>query len=325
MKFRSKLILSFSVFIFIVTLLSVIQLKSEQPLLLAERFIRNGGWVELVIIGFYGAFVAWKMADPNNFPRWRILTWSIFSIVFFSQLFLGIVFSEKFLMTGKLHLPVPAMILCGPIYRGQLSVMTILFLSTLMLTGPAWCSHLCYFGAIDANFARRKTQRGKIRHKMPMKHSLILAVILITLILRILRINTVISTATGLIFGLTGLVITFNWSRKRGKMMHCILYCPIGTLVNYLKYLNPFRMHIDANCSFCASCSQVCRYDALTLTDLANKKPGITCTYCGDCLSACQVSSLYYKLFRLKPKISRIIYLFFTISIHAVFLALARI
>ena len=52
-------------------------------------------------------------------------------------------------MTGKLHLPVPMMILAGPIYRGHTSVMSILFLSTLILSGPAWCSHLCYFGAID--------------------------------------------------------------------------------------------------------------------------------------------------------------------------------
>jgi hypothetical protein len=40
-------------------------------------------------------------------------------------------------MSGKLHLPVPMMILAGPIYRGHLSVMSILFVSTVVLSGPA--------------------------------------------------------------------------------------------------------------------------------------------------------------------------------------------
>ncbi|HDJ22855.1 MAG TPA: 4Fe-4S binding protein [Candidatus Aminicenantes bacterium] len=61
-----------------------------------------------------------------------------------------------FLMTGKLHLPVPALILAGPIYRGTLSFMLILFLVTIVLVGPAWCSHLCYVGAWDDIACRRK-------------------------------------------------------------------------------------------------------------------------------------------------------------------------
>lgn len=54
-----------------------------------------------------------------------------------------------FYMGGKLHLPIPAMILSGPLYRAELSFMNILFISTIVLSGPAWCSYLCYFGASD--------------------------------------------------------------------------------------------------------------------------------------------------------------------------------
>lgn len=57
------------------------------------------------------------------------------------------------------------MILAGPIYRGHISVMTILFLSTVVLSGPAWCSHLCYFGAIDNLAASGKTRRGSIKYR----------------------------------------------------------------------------------------------------------------------------------------------------------------
>jgi ferredoxin len=325
MKVSNRFIFSTAVAAFTIALLSIVQLKIENPLLLAERFIRNAGWIEIFFIGLYAAIVSWKMIDPKNLPRWRIISWNVFSIVFFSQLILGIFFNEKFLMTGKLHLPIPAMILSGPIYRGQFSIMTILFLSTIVLTGPAWCSQLCYFGAIDGNFAGMKSHRGKIVHKMRIKYTLLLVTITVTLLLRVFRINSVLSTITGISFGIGGLIMIVILSRKKGKMMHCILYCPISTIVNYLRYFNPFRMYIDSNCSFCGSCSQVCRYDALTLNDLSNKKPGITCTYCGDCLSSCQVNSLHYKVFGLKPENSRKIYLFLTISIHAVFLALARI
>jgi ferredoxin-type protein NapH len=325
MKSPIRFLFSLSVAAFTILLLTIVQLKVENPLLLAERFAQNTGWIEILFIGLYGAIVAWKMVDPKKVPRWRIITWNIFSIVFFSQLILGILFNEKFLMTGKLHLPIPAMILSGPLYRGQISIMTVLFLGTIVLTGPSWCSQLCYFGAIDGNFARLKSHRGKISHKMRFKHSLVLAVIIVTLLLRLFSVNTVVSTILGILFGVGGVVVIIVWSRKKGKMIHCILYCPIGTVVNYLKYVNPFRMYIDSSCSFCGSCSQVCRYDALTLNDLSRKKPGITCTYCGDCLSACQISSIHYKIFGLNPEISRRLYLFLTISIHAVFLALARI
>ena len=50
-------------------------------------------------------------------------------------------------MTGKLHLPVPALIVAGPVYRGSVGFMLILFLCTILLVGPAWCSHLALHAA----------------------------------------------------------------------------------------------------------------------------------------------------------------------------------
>jgi len=63
--------LPLAVFILTFILLAFIQLKVERPMLLAERFIKGGGWAEIVLISFYGAFVAHKMQDPLNVPRWR--------------------------------------------------------------------------------------------------------------------------------------------------------------------------------------------------------------------------------------------------------------
>ena len=157
---EKKYRLPVAVFILTFILLAFVQVKVERPMILAERFIKGGGWAEIFLISIYGAFVIYKMQDPVNVPEWRKITWTIFSVVFFSQLIIGLSGFEKFLMTGKLHLPIPMMIIAGPIYRGQLSVMTILFLSTVILTGPAWCSQLCYFGAFD-NLAAGGKHQGR--------------------------------------------------------------------------------------------------------------------------------------------------------------------
>jgi polyferredoxin len=314
-----------AVFLFTALILSFAQIRLKNPIILAERFVEGAGWIEIFLIASYGAFVAFKMQNPINVPKWRGITWTIFSIVFFMQLILGLAGHEKFLMTGKLHLPIPMMILAGPIYRGHLSVMTILFLSTIILTGPAWCSHLCYFGAFDNIASRGKRFKGNLKNKTGIKFSFILLVIFFTLIFRWINLPVLIATIAGIIFGLAGIVIMIIFSRKRGTMIHCVLYCPIGTIVNFLRFTNPFRMYIDKSCNLCMKCTGFCKYDALKPTDIKNHKPGITCTLCGDCLAACRDNSIKYKYFNLNPMTSRNLYIFLTISLHASCLAMARI
>lgn len=318
--------LPFAVFLFTFLLLSVVQVKlSQHPIILLERFIKGGGWFEILIIAFYGAFVAYKMQNPLNVPKWRSITWTIFSVVFFSQLIIGLLGADKFLMTGKLHLPIPMMILSGPLYRGHLSVMTILFLSTIILTGPAWCSQLCYFGAFDNLASRGKTQKGILKNKKAIKTTLLLIVITVTLLLRWFNVPVLVATLLAIGFGLTGIGIMIYFSRKKRKMIHCSLYCPIGTLVNVLKPLNPFRLYIDSSCNLCMKCTSFCKYDALNIQDVRNKKPSFGCTLCGDCLAACRDHSINYRFLKMKPETARNLYLLLTITLHAVFLALARI
>ena len=194
-----------SVFTLTFILLTSVQLKVERPMLLAERFIKGGGWAEIFLISLYGAFVVYKMQEPLNVPGWRKVTWTIFSVIFFSQLAIGLSGFEKFLMTGKLHLPIPMMIIGGPIYRGQLSIMTILFLSTVILTGPAWCSQLCYFGAFD-NLASGGKRSGEIlKNKAAIKSTILMLVITMALILRLFKVPGLISTLIALGFGIIGI------------------------------------------------------------------------------------------------------------------------
>ena len=306
--------------------LSVVQMKlTDNPLILLERFIPGGGWFEIAAVALYGAFMINKMQSTAEVSKWRRISWTIFSVVFFSQLALGLLGAEKFLMTGKLHLPIPVMILSGPLYRGELSIMTILFLSTIIITGPAWCSQLCYFGAFDYLASTGKTGRGKLKNKGAIKTTLIFLIIAVTLLLRWFNVPILIATLVAVGFGVTGIAIMIFFSRQRRKMIHCTLWCPIGTVVSVLKPVNPFRLYIDNSCDLCNKCTSYCKYDALSIQDIKNKKPDYSCTLCGDCLTACPHSSIKYRFFNLQPETARKLYLVLTITLHAVFLALARI
>jgi polyferredoxin len=217
------------------------------------------------------------------------------------------------------------MIIAGPIYRAQLSFMTILFVSTILLTGPAWCSQLCYFGALDNLSAQGKTKMAKLKNQRTIKSTILVLVVSMALTLHWFNVSSLIATIIAIGFGIAGIGVMIVFSRKRKKMVHCIVFCPVGTIVNLAKPVNPFRMYIDTNCDLCMKCTSLCKYDALNLHDIKNKKPGFNCTYCGDCLAACHQTSIKYKFFNLKPETARNLYLFLTISLYAATLALAKI
>ncbi len=296
-------------------------------MLLVDRFFPGTGWLEILLLSLYGGFLFYKMSDISKSSYYRKLSWSVFGFVFFLQLILGISGLEKFLMTpGKFHLPVPAMIVAGPVYRGEISFMTILFISTLILAGPAWCSHLCYFGAIDNLAASTgKPIRKKLPYKFFIKNTVLLVVVASALLFRYLGVENYLVTALAAGFGIAGLLIIFTLSVDMHKMVHCTMYCPIGTVIRYLKYINPFRMKINTSCTDCMLCTSHCMYDALNREDIKKRKPGHTCTYCGDCLVSCRHHAIEYRFFGMKPDNARFLWLTITIMVHSVFLGLARL
>ncbi len=313
-------------FLLTAAILVPVQLMMDPPMLLAERFLAGSGWVEIFIIALYAGWITNRMQDPAAVEKWRRISWLVFSVVFFSQMILGLTMESRFLMTGKLHLPVPAMIIAGPVYRGQISFMTILFLSTVVLTGPSWCSHLCYFGAIDNWAASGLKLRNKpVKNLYRWKYTLFALFMIVVIIFRCLGISHMAATLSGILFGIAGLLIMLTFSRKYNKMIHCTLYCPVGFMVNYLKYLSPFRMLIDPSCNSCMACTLKCKYIALTPADIKRLKPGLTCTFCGECISACHKQAIHYRFPGLKARAARDLYLILTISLHASFIALGRI
>lgn len=109
-------------------------------------------------------------------------------------------------------------------------------------------------------------------------------------------------------------------------MVHCTAYCPIGTIVNLGRFINPLRLTIQKDsCTECMACTAICKYDALNRKDISARKPGLTCTLCGDCISSCHAGSLQYRFPGLSSGHARQLFLLISISLHAATMALARI
>lgn len=313
--------------IIVIFILTLVHSKVTNPILLAERFSPGyGGWIEITLIALYAGIIIDRMIQNRNIAYWRRFTWTLFTIVFFSQLFLGLLGYERFLMTGTLHLPIPAMIVGGSIYKLRIGFMPILFLSTIIISGPAWCSQLCYFGAIDLQISKGGRKSKKLKNKSALKMTFLFLVILGALLLRFFNVDYLSAAWIGGLFGIVGLGIIIFISRKKRMMYHCTVYCPIGTLTQYLKFINPFRMYIEPNaCTLCMHCKPYCKYDALHTSDIKNGKPGISCTYCGDCVSSCDTDAIKYRIFNLRNQRAQNAWIVISIALHAVFLALGRI
>lgn len=320
-KYRLELIAGITV----AFILGLIQIYLKRPMLLAERFCIGAGWIQVVFASGYAAFVTNKMKEPTRSAAWRIRIWLIFSSVFFAQLILGLLGYSQFLMTGKLHFPIPALIIAGPLYRMELSFMLILLTSTILISGPAWCGQLCYFGAFDAMASKGRRTNTAIKHVWKYKIFILSFVFASAVLLRIVGATAMQATLAVSLLGLISVVTISVYSLKQKKMVHCVAFCPIGTVVSIGKYASPFRMSINEDCSQCMRCTVSCRYSALTPIDIRNLKPGLTCTYCGDCISSCHSSSIRYRFFGYPANSARYVYLLTTIVLHSVFLMLARI
>ncbi len=315
-------------FILTAALLALTRAKTPFPVLLADRFLPGSGFLEILGLAYYASWAVAALREPKDARKLRPRFWAAFSAVFFAQLALGLLGVHDMLMTGRLHLPVPALILGGPLYRGGGLFMPILFGVSVLLVGPAWCSWLCYIGAWD-------DQSSRLLHKLPKaapgrmlwygRGASLALTVAGALGLRAAGVPGLPAVLVAAVFGLAGVGVMILLSRRRGYMVHCTSFCPMGLVGNLLGRLSPWRLTIAAGCTRCGACSRVCRYGALTAADLAANRPGLSCTLCGDCLPACKESHLGYRLPRLSPPQARAIFLVMVVALHAVFLGVARI
>lgn len=317
---------SYSAFLLTAILLTIVHWKVTPPILLLERFLPGSGMIEVALLAIYAGWVTEKMLDPKISSRIRSRIWTLFSVVFFSQFILGLAGLEKCLMTGKLHLPIPAMIIAGPISRGRITFMLILFVVTALLVGAAWCSHLCYIGSWDYLSSRHiRHPKALPKWSQSLRIGIFTAVILTAFLFRLFGLASTAVTAVAIAYGIAGVGVMVFISRKNGVMTHCVIYCPIGLAANLVGRLSPFRIRFKNTCDDCGACRYSCRYDALNESQIKRRKPGLTCTLCGDCISSCSKEALKYGLFGLSAETARTIFLVLIVSLHSVFLGVARI
>jgi polyferredoxin len=310
-------------------LLCVVKLKAPYEMLLADRFLPGAGWGQIALMAVYAAWVASNLLDPKRQAVTRRRIWLLFSGVFYLQLLLGLAGAHRLLMTGVLHVPVPAVLVAGPIYRGEGLFMPILFLVTVLVVGPAWCSHLCYLGAWDALASRAsKPPRRIIPYARLLQAGSLLAVAGTAGALRLLHAPGELATGLGIGFGAAGAGVMVLASRKSGRMVHCTTWCPVGLLATVLGRASPWRLRVAPSCTQCGRCVPACRYNALDAEHIRKGSPAMSCTLCMDCVSSCPDGSMTVSLYGRLSRNPRAAWMAFTVVLavlQAVFLSVARV
>lgn len=310
-----------------VVLLDFARSKASLSILLLDRFAPGWGRLEIALAGLYALFVCGMLLDKTRIASLRPRFWALFSAAFFLQLGLGLVGFEDFLMTGRLHFPIPALIVGGPILRGAGFFMLFLFAGSLLLAGPAWCSRLCYIGAWDDRLSRLSPKKPSPlpRSAWIVRLGLLGLVVGAALLFRRLDTPTGVLVWVCSVFGIASLAVMALGSGRSGRMVHCSGFCPLGPVANLAGKIAPWRLRASDACTGCGRCVPACRYGALSKGDSGRIVVGRNCTLCLDCLGACRHGALDLTALRLKPRTAFTIFTVATSALMAAFLACARI
>ena len=292
-------------------------------LMLLPRFFASGASLQALLMALYAGHVFSQLQQHGHHSMKRLRLWMIFSLVFFGQLILGLFVDSKFLMTGKLHWPIPGLIISANILELKFSVMFVILTISFILAGPSWCSHLCYVGAIDHWLSTKRKSSTKIRQlSLTWRYFFLLLFIIIPIIYLLIGAPTLIVASTlGIVIILS--LVFFAYSYTSGKMQHCSLLCPIGTVHSLLAKLHPYRIAIGKNCDRCLKCIKTCPYRAIDLIALEKHQAHANCTLCLECLDHCHQHSL--TLARGKKAANKKSFLAIIAILHVLFLAFARI
>jgi polyferredoxin len=297
-------------------------------MLLLERFFPGLGAAEIFPVAWYGSFAAGLLADARRARKARVRLWLVFACVFFAQFVLGLCGVGQMLLTGRLHVPVPAFILYGPLFRGEMNVMPFIVLASTLLAGSAWCSMLCYFGPFDALASQRRELRplppflkGMMRWGRP---AVLATGIALALVLGRSGMDTGTAIALAAAYAALSLLFMAAVSRRWGGMLHCGTFCPMGMLVSLLSRLSPWRLRVDSTlCDDCGACEKLCRWRAITPESRAQGRTLMRCTLCRDCVGACRKHALSVRCAGLPATLSEKLFCGVLASLHAIFLAAA--
>lgn len=322
----------FQALVFMASFLALFFLRLASPMqfLLLERYIPQFGGVQIFFAAWYAAFVAGLLADPKHSRKFRRRIWLVFGLIFFAQFFLGLLGLDKMLLTGKLHVPVPAFIIFAPLFRESFSMMPIIVLVATVLAGSAWCSHLCYFGPFDGILSGNKAVAAPgPALSAALKYGrmgMLVAGALGAYALGRLGLDMRAIVSIAIVYAFVSLAIMAWFSRKQHAMVHCTTFCPMGLLVNWLGRLNPWRIRVDTQrCNACGACEKVCRYYAITPESRAQGKTLSRCSLCRDCLGVCGQKALFLRCPGLSASHSHALFVGIVSVLHGIFLNVAMV
>ncbi len=320
------------VFTLSLLILLVIDSSSPFPLLPGRRLVSWPGADGLLILAlaWWGGFCAEGLSTPGVSGKRRLWMWGLFSSVFFLQFALGLTLLPSLLMTGKLHIPVPFMMISGPLYRGGGLFMIALFGVSVLLVGAAWCSHLCYFGSWDGIAAARSGKKLRPAAERPRKDWRWLALLLAVaapLLLASLGVPAPLAAGAALA-ALMAAPLLWRRSSRLGIRTYCGYVCPMGLMAKLAGRLSPWRVNIQEDkCTGCQKCAAVCRDQAIHQQD-GKCRVNARCTLCRDCLPQCAHGALDLRLslpgLQKSPK-ADILFITLISLVHVIFLATARI
>lgn len=319
-----------AVFIAVFLCLFFIRKFAPLDLLLLERFFPKWGGVEIFFAACYGSFVAGLLADARKSRQVRPRLWMSFACVFFAQFALGLLGVGQMLLTGKLHVPVPAFIVYGAVFRDSLNVMPFIVLASSLLLGSAWCSMLCYFGPFDSLASQGRTLKplSPSIHKAVRwgRAAVLVSGVAVALLLKGAGMDTVTAISLAIAYAALSLFLMVTLSRRYGGMVHCTAFCPMGLIVNLLSRISPWRMRVDSSsCTGCGACEKVCRWRAITPESRAQGSVLMRCSLCRDCISACRSEVIELRFGKLSKEVSAGLFVVGLSTLHTVFLACAMV
>lgn len=305
---------------------------SPVPILLLQRFFPLWGAAEIALLALYSVWVLGMLLDPQRSRAGRKTVWLIFSLVFFGQLALGLLGITPMLMTGTLHIPLPAFVVFGPVFRESSIIMAVLVVVASLLVGSAWCSMLCYFGALDLCAAGNKAVKPippALQWLLRYGRACVLVVgVSLAFWLRFLDASMPLVLGLSLAFMCTSLIIMLMVSRRYASMIHCTTFCPLGFVVTMLAQCSPWRMRVDSKkCTHCRACEAVCNYRAISTASRTMGKTHFQCSLCRDCIPACKQGALRVQCVPIPWNTQHHTSIFIAIVtiVHGIFLAFARV
>ncbi|MGM0595494.1 MAG: 4Fe-4S binding protein [Myxococcota bacterium] len=321
-KNRFHLLLNFSL-VFPLLILGAIYGKN------ALIFSHFGNFTYLFTIPFlalYSLTFTLFLSQKNPELRKKNIFWYILSLAFFGQLILGIFYSSQFLKNGNIFIPYPALQIIRPFLNHTGYIYLFIFIISIIITGPVWCSHICPLGIWDYQLGNNKKKVHSPQSIFLVGKILIFLTFIILLQLYLLDVlslkaSVIISFALVWVLVVTGGIL----SKKTGYAVHCSSFCPVGFIATQVSRFSLFRIKRGKNSKTSnknSDKSRLCRYGALKSNN-KTIKPGLQCTCCLDCIDGDQQYRVTF--FKHQGIFVFRVFCALTAAFHTLFLAFVRI